>query len=285
MNPALPFRFRLAPIVGALVLALPLSLAAQSANEYLTQGMDRFRQGDYDGAIAAYTKALALDANSVAAYNDRGLARSRQSNFVGALADFDQAIKLKPGFAEAYFNRGTAEFLEGNFDGAIASNTRVIALRPDHQGACYHRALAKDCQGNFEGANDDYDKARQLKAGSDTAVAYYLLLHSSVVTQRIGHAKDDRLKGAADWKDEWAQALAQFLDGGLTENVLLTRASVANDQALVAGQHGDALYFAGIKRLLAGDKAAARADFRKCVDATSPAEIVHRMAETELDRH
>jgi lipoprotein NlpI len=247
--------------------------------------MDRFRQGDYDAAIAAYTQALELDASNLAAYNGRGRARAGQSKVVGALADFAEAIKLKPGFAEAYFNRGTAEFLEGNFDAAIASNTRVIALRPDHQGAHYHRALAKVCQGNFEGANDDYDKARQLKPGSDAAVSYYLLLHSAVVTQRIGHAKDDRLKGAVEWKNEWARALAQFLGGELTESVLLTRANVANDQSLVAGQQGDALYFAGMVRLLAGDRTAARAYFRKCIDATGPAEIVHRMAETELGRH
>jgi lipoprotein NlpI len=282
MKSALLFRFSRASILGA--FALPLVLSAQTASEFITQGLDRFQLGDYDGAIAAYTKALELDARNMAGYNDRGLARTRQSNFMGALEDFAQAIKLKPGFAEAYFNRGTAEFLQGDFDAAIASNTRVIALRPDHQGAHYHRALAKACQGNLEGANDDFDKARQLKAGGDVTTPNYLLLHSVLVARRIGQGKDGRLIASAAWKDGWARSLAQFLNGELPESALLSRANFANDQGVVASQQGEALYFTGMVRLLAGDTAAARANLKKCVDTTGPADFVHRLAESELER-
>lgn len=283
MKPQNLFRLAGASILGALVFALSPALSAQTASTYVTSGLDKYRMGDYDGAIADYNKALDLNSSYLGAYNNRGMAKSKQGNFDGAIADFSQAIKMKPSFTDAYFNRGTAELLQGNFDAAIADCGKAIELKPDHQAAYFHRALAKDCQTNFEGASMDYAKALELKGASDDA-ASYVLLHSALLGRRMGHGNDEGLKAAAGWTNEWTKALAMYLNDQMAEADLLKLADAAGGDEKTR-QQNEALYFVGVLRLVAGDKAAARDDFQKCVNASGPASLEHRLAQTELDRH
>jgi tetratricopeptide (TPR) repeat protein len=273
-----------ATFLGALVFALSPALSAQSASAYVTSGLDKYRMGDFDAAIADYTKAIDLNSSSVGAYNYRGMARSKQGNFEGAKADYAQALKLKPNFVDAFFNRGTAELLQGNLDGAIADYSKAIELKPDHLEAYFHRGLARDGQSNFEGASGDYAKALELGAGKDDVDANYRLLHSALLSRRMGHGIDERLKAAAGWGNEWTKALGLFLSDKMSEADLKALAAAAGgDQK--TNQQNDALYFTGVVRLAAGDKAAARADFQQCFEATGPASLLHRLARSELDRN
>jgi tetratricopeptide (TPR) repeat protein len=274
-------RFASATLLGALVFASSPALSAQSASALVTSGLDKYRDGNMDGAVADFTKALELNPSYIGAYNNRGLAKSAQGNFDGAIADYSAAIKLKPAYVEAYFNRGTAEFFQGNFDAAITDYTKTLELKPDHQAACFYRAMSREGQGDFEGAHADYAKALELKGGGD---ADYLLLHSALLSRRMGQGNDERLKTAAKWTNEWAKTLALFLDDQLTEDELMKRAAAVADDDQRPVQQNEALYFAGVVKLIGGDKAGARADFQKCFDASGPATVVHRMSRTELDR-
>lgn len=282
MKPQNLFRLVSASLIAALVLAVAPTLTAQTASTYVTSGLEKYRLGDYDGAIADYSKALDLNSSYIGAYNNRGLAKSKQGNFDGAIADYSQAIKMKPTFTDAYFNRGAAEFLQGNFDAAIADFTKTISLKPDHQSAYFHRGLARDCQTNFQGASEDLAKALDLKASSDDA-ASYTLLHAALLSRRMGNAKDERLKAAAEWTNEWTKALASFLNDQMSEADLLKLAGAAGGEVKVR-QQTEAWYFVGVVRSLGGDKAAAKADFQQAFDASGPAVLVHRLARTELDR-
>jgi tetratricopeptide (TPR) repeat protein len=283
MKPQNLFRLAGASILGALVFALSPALSAQTASTFVTSGLDKYRMGDYDGAIADYTKALDLNSSYLGAYNNRGMAKSKQGNFDGAIADYAQAIKMKPTFTDAYFNRGTAELLQGNFDAAIADCSKTIELKPDHQAAYFHRALAKDCQTNFEGASADYAKALELKGASDEA-NNYVLLHSALLGRRMGHPLDDRLKATTGWSSEWTKSLAMFLSDQLPEAGLMNHAN-ATDGDEKTREQAEALYFSGVLKSIAGDKAAAHDNFQKCLDMTGPASLEHRLAQTELDRH
>jgi tetratricopeptide (TPR) repeat protein len=280
-----PNLFRLAgiSILGALVFALAPALSAQSAGSYVTSGLEKYRLGNYDGAIADYTQAIDLNSSYVGAWLNRGMARSKQGNFDGAIADYSQAIKLKSNSVDAFFHRGTAALLQGNFDGAIADYSKAIELKADHAAAYYHRGLARDCQSNFEGAMGDYTKALELSAGKDDLGTNYLLLHSALLSRRMGRGVDERLKAAASWQNDWTKALAMFLSDQLPEAELLKR-SAAVDAGQNARQMNEALYFTGVVKL-AADKAAAKANFQKCFDGTQPAVLEHRLARTELDRN
>ncbi|ARV60614.1 hypothetical protein BZZ01_20145 [Nostocales cyanobacterium HT-58-2] len=67
-----------------------------TAEDFITQGYDKFEQEDYQGAIAAYTEAIRLNPNSYRAYTLRGLARLLEGDNQGAITDYNQAIRLNP---------------------------------------------------------------------------------------------------------------------------------------------------------------------------------------------
>lgn len=72
------------------------------------RGELRQRQGDFAGAEAEFTNALAFDPKSFAALLGRGVARESRSNFAGAAEDYLECVRLQPRSAEANLRLGLA---------------------------------------------------------------------------------------------------------------------------------------------------------------------------------
>lgn len=51
------------------------------------------------------------------AYTNRGKAKFYEGDHDGAIADYSRAIELKPDLASAYYNRGLAKFALGDEQG------------------------------------------------------------------------------------------------------------------------------------------------------------------------
>jgi tetratricopeptide (TPR) repeat protein len=102
-------------------------------------GYDAFKKGyaaalagDFDLAIAFYTRAieggdLALTHLADAFYN-RANARSYKGALAFAIADYGAAIVNKPAFPSAYYNRGFALEASGQHTRALADSMRARAL-------------------------------------------------------------------------------------------------------------------------------------------------------------
>ena len=152
--------------------AIPLSEQEQSisAKTYNLWGNEKFKQGDYVGAIADFDKAIELNNDYAEAYNNRGLAKHEFGEHEAALADFDIAIQLKPGLSVAYNNQGLAKQALGDLHAAIADFDKAIQLKDDDVVVYNNRGLAKDKLGDHVAALADYDIAIQLKP--DYADAY-----------------------------------------------------------------------------------------------------------------
>jgi tetratricopeptide (TPR) repeat protein len=97
-----------------LITCLPFTTYSQSlrtAVDYNNRGLERQDQGDIEGAIEDYTKALSLKANAkvlAVTYNNRANARLRKNDLDGAVADYGKAIELQPMDFENYYNRGNS---------------------------------------------------------------------------------------------------------------------------------------------------------------------------------
>jgi tetratricopeptide (TPR) repeat protein len=92
-------------------------------------------KGDFDGAIADYTKAIALDATDTVAYFSRARARESNNDFGGAIADYNKVIALDPHNAEAYNDRGFAKESTGDLEGAAIDLNKAEELKsqqPSH---------------------------------------------------------------------------------------------------------------------------------------------------------
>ena len=71
-------------------------------------GINYLRHGDYDRAIALFSKAASTDPNSDTFYN-RGLAYAQKGDYDRAIADYNEAIRLDPKNAVTFCNRGIAK--------------------------------------------------------------------------------------------------------------------------------------------------------------------------------
>ncbi len=102
------------------------------AGAHVANGLMRAWQGDLDGAIANFDRAIAISPRNAIAYLNRGLALQRKGEFVRANADLDRAVRYAPGAARGYYNRGLLLRQRGEANRAEADADRAVALDPDY---------------------------------------------------------------------------------------------------------------------------------------------------------
>ncbi|HYV12766.1 MAG TPA: tetratricopeptide repeat protein, partial [Pyrinomonadaceae bacterium] len=180
-----------------LSLLLPITVFAQSrtpeaALNHFNDALKKSGNGDFDGAIEEYTRAIRLSshfntskssdsrlgnsltddysAESVTiidpftanAYNNRGLARFRKNDFAGAVEDFDQALKIRPGVADIYLNRGASLRAKGDYEAAMKDLDRALALKKDFFEAYSNRGSLKLDLGDSAGALVDLNRSLEI---------------------------------------------------------------------------------------------------------------------------
>ncbi len=135
---------------------------------WANRGLAREKQGDLDGALADYGKAIELDPRSSFAYSNRSSARARRGDHEGAIADAAEAIELAPSDPLPRTNRAASlidisrtrkrkEARLADLDAAIADLTKVIELTPGAAEAWLNRAAARNLRGDSAGAIADYE--------------------------------------------------------------------------------------------------------------------------------
>jgi len=146
----------------------------KEASSYNEHGMAKYDKGDFDGAIADYTRAIELDPTFAGAYYNRGLAKKQKSDFDGAIADYNRVIEMNPNnpqYARAYCDRGVAKRRKGDLDGAISDYNRTLELDPKYAIAFLNRGNAKDEKGDLDGAIADYNRGIDLNPKNSKAYA------------------------------------------------------------------------------------------------------------------
>jgi tetratricopeptide (TPR) repeat protein len=139
------------------------SLAAEESDANLVnRGIEKAKNGDLDGALADFDRAIELNPRDDAAYYNRAQAKRLKKDAGGAIADYTRAIELGSKNPAAYNNRGNARAENNDRDGAIADYTRAIELKPDYARAYYNRAVTKQAKGDATGAEADFKTAKKL---------------------------------------------------------------------------------------------------------------------------
>src|ERR1700749_1433018 len=97
---------------------------------WFNKGLKDTDAGNFDEALADFTKALNLDSAYADAYNYRGLVKCHFFDYYKAIMDFDKAIFFNPKEAANYNNRG-AVFEEINMlEAAIKDYRKAVTLSP-----------------------------------------------------------------------------------------------------------------------------------------------------------
>jgi tetratricopeptide (TPR) repeat protein len=134
----------------------------ESDGDLVNRGIEKAKNGDLDGAMADFDRAIKLNPKDDAPYYNRAQAKWLKKDAAGAIADYTRAIELGSTNPAAYNNRGNARAGNNDRDGAIADYTRAIELKPDYARAYYNRAMAKEANGDKAGAEADFKTAAKL---------------------------------------------------------------------------------------------------------------------------
>ncbi|MGH6767785.1 MAG: tetratricopeptide repeat protein [Xanthobacteraceae bacterium] len=84
-------------------------------------------------AINAYSEAIRLapaGPNAFAGYNNRGLAYEATGQFELAIADYSKAIELRDNYVSGYINRGSVYARSGQIERALSDLWKALALEP-----------------------------------------------------------------------------------------------------------------------------------------------------------
>jgi tetratricopeptide (TPR) repeat protein len=138
------------------------SVAEESDENLVNRGIEKAKNGDLDGAMADFDRAIELNPKDDAPYYNRAQAKRLKKDAAGAIADYTRAIELGSTNPAAYNKRGNARAENNDRDGAIADFTRAIELKPDYARAYYNRAVVKKEKGDATGAAADFKRAHEL---------------------------------------------------------------------------------------------------------------------------
>ncbi|MDR4511920.1 MAG: tetratricopeptide repeat protein [Nitrososphaeraceae archaeon] len=117
----------------------------RSANDLVETGFALHRQGDDQGAIEYYDKALTIDPNYADALINKGVALHRQGDDQGAIEYFQRALAIDPNYADALYGMGIALHAQGDYQGAIEYYDKALTIDPNYAQAenNKNRALEK----------------------------------------------------------------------------------------------------------------------------------------------
>lgn len=131
------------------------------------EGTAARKRGDFDTAIEIWTEAIRSgelsEDNLARAYYNRGIVWLNKGQYDNAIADFTKIIEHNQTYALAYLTRGSAWYFKGQYDKAIADYNRTIEITPAHGDGYYSRGLVWFHKGHYDNAIEDYTKAIEFK--------------------------------------------------------------------------------------------------------------------------
>ncbi|HVU96020.1 MAG TPA: tetratricopeptide repeat protein [Puia sp.] len=219
------------PFLLSSFLFFVFAASAQTAEEYVQQGLAKYNAGQYADAIALFNKAVALKRDDQAAIFNRGLAKYKigdstaeadfsraivlnpalaqayvvrgqifqdKKDYRGAFQDFDKAVQLKPDYFPGYLGRGNIRMLLKDYQGAIADEAKVISLDPKHPGAYLIKGTSQYAMLDYTAAIGTLDTCIGFNDAQYLGVAYRVRGLSEVhIGKQEAACKDfDRAIGA-----------------------------------------------------------------------------------------
>ena len=299
-----------------------IRLASYDATFYRNRAMVEGMQTEYELALADASKSLELDKKDAVTWSLRGRVQSALKNYRAALADADKAIQLDPKDSGAYAARATAHLWQNEFASATADLETALRLNPKNATAFMVRGVLRARRGGEDDAAlADFEHAvelapqvpethgmlglfqykvskrepalancrKALELGAITSLSSY---HSYIWLIRAQTGEEDAankeleayLKSLDKTKtNEWSAITARFLSGSLAESNFLSLATTAAKRpSAVTNQVCESLFYAAMKRELAGDKPGAMALLQKSLDTKDDTSMAYMNAGVEL---
>ena len=139
-----------------------MGMDPEDPNAYNNRGIASAKQGQYEAAIAQFTRAFRRNPVFAEAYYNRGLVGLAIGQLVQAISDFSKAVEINPELIEGYSIRGSINVAMSQYEQAISDFTKVIELDPDSADPYFRRSLACYANGQYDRAWEDVYKIQSL---------------------------------------------------------------------------------------------------------------------------
>lgn len=141
------------------------------------RGVAFARAGQYEQAIAEFSRAIDRNPTFVEAVQNRALVYVAIGNLGQAVSDLSLVVEIRPECVDAYDRRGRLYLSMEQYDQAIADFGKVTALDSGHPEAYFLRALACYAKGRYEEAWEDLDRLQTL--GRAVPAGFVMALHNA----------------------------------------------------------------------------------------------------------
>ena len=192
----------------ALISALILVVFFACTPEESIQGDHLFRTGDYQAAIAAYTKVLESKPFNIKAIYNRGRSYEELSQFDQALQDFERVVELDPKHVQGYLSIGNYYFRLENHDQAAFNYEK--AVKNDEGSADAHLLFGKALHkmGEVDQAMEAYTDAISINDRMGEAYLFRGILNT--VKNRNAKACNDFKTAKALGEEDAEEALKKY---------------------------------------------------------------------------
>jgi Tetratricopeptide repeat len=139
-------------------------------------GVARYNEDDYDGAIAAYTKAIEANPNDSVAYYNRALCYEQKREWAKSMEDLDRAISMNANLGPAYVERARVRIEMKDWQSAFLDDcNKALALLPPNDApknalAYAARGIYYAHEGAMKLAEADWKKAITLNPAIEEKV-------------------------------------------------------------------------------------------------------------------
>jgi tetratricopeptide (TPR) repeat protein len=130
---------------------------------YIGRGVAHGNIGEFEAAIADFSRAITLDPNLSDAYYDRALVESDVGRYAAALSDFAAIASAASSYPSYYYYRGYVHFENNDYEQAISDLSTASLTMGQDASVYYHRAKAYDAKGDRQSAIADFSAAIRLK--------------------------------------------------------------------------------------------------------------------------
>ena len=153
------------------VAAYALDPALASAESFYALGLRKYYgEEDFDGAEAAFEKAIKIDPAWSWPHNGLGIVRFATGLEEQGLASFREALRLEPGWSRPHSDMAILYRLSERMDEAIREVEAALSIEPLHPVNHYNYGVILDLLKRYPEARTRYEKALELSPGLPPAL-------------------------------------------------------------------------------------------------------------------
>lgn len=146
-----------------LLLATNLTLAQNSIEDYVTEGIQHHDSGNYDKAIKSYNKALKIDPLSSLVNYEISLSYFSKGDYKEAIKHSDLVLKInKDHVLQAYLTKGSALDMLGKTDESIKLFEKALKKEEKHYLVYYNLGINYFKLNNLDKAEENVIKAIEV---------------------------------------------------------------------------------------------------------------------------